>query len=212
MNEKQTESGVIMNNDDKKLYYKSVYFDLPYLIFVKDGFKDKTLEDWAKAYSEGDKELPYSPYAPNSNEPGYMLIGGGFPVYIPPEELSPTYIINLGSNIAVDIQFLRRINQASTTKMCGEVPGDRTGRASFSSVRVNFDLKFINPEYHWDMALFCNLSINAVNKFIEHYRVIAERFYIRPVTPQVIQLFTILILMTQRPPKHLEQGVVHCMA
>lgn len=176
----------------KELYYKSVYFDLPYLIFVKDGFKDKSLEDWAKAYQEGKKELPYSQYAPRQNEPGFISIGGGSPVYLPPNDLAPAYVVNLGNNILVGIQFLRRINQNNTVKLCGEVIGDRVGRASFSSVRVNFDLRIFNPEMYWDMQYFVNLSIEAVNKFIEHYRVIADRFYVGPITPETIQSFLII--------------------
>lgn len=186
----------MVDQPKKEPYYKYVYFDLPFLIFVKDGFKDKTLEEWAKAYSERKEDLPYSPYAPKSNEPGYFAIGGGFPVYLPPDKVASAYVINLGNNIAVGLQFLRRINQNSTTKLCGEIIGDRTGRATFSSVRVNFDLKIINPQYHYDMQLFVNLGITAVNKFIEHYRVVANRFYVRPVTPQVIQTFLVITEFT----------------
>lgn len=176
----------------KKMVYKSVYFDLPYLIYVKDGFKDKSLEEWTEAYSNDEDDLPYSPYAPRESESNYLSIGGGFPVYLPPDELSEPYVIKLNESILVGVQFLKRINQNSTTKLCGEVIGDRTGRAAFSSVRVNFDLKIFKPEIYWDMQHFVSLSIDAVNKFIEHYRIIADRFYIKPITPQIIQTFKII--------------------
>ncbi|MEJ7578436.1 MAG: hypothetical protein WKF74_15675 [Pyrinomonadaceae bacterium] len=179
-------------SENKEQYYKSVYFDLPFLLFVRDGFRDKDLEEWAKAYSEGSKDLPYSPYAPKTNEPGFFAIGGGFPVYIPPDNLAEAYVVNLGNGILVGVQFLRRINQSSTVKLCGEIIGDRTGRATFSSVSVNFDLQIFNPDIFHRMDIFVDLSIRAINKFIEHYRVLADRFYIRAITPQVIQSFYIV--------------------
>lgn len=175
---------------EKKVFYKSVYFDLPFLIFVKDGFKDKSLEDWAKAFSEGNKELPFSPYAPSSNKQGFMSIGGGFPVYLPPENIAKAYVVKI-DNVYVGLQFLRRINQSNPANLCGEIIGDRTGRASFSSVRINFDLKQFKEKSHWNTRLFVKLAIDATNKFIEHYRIIAERFYIRPITPALIQNFYI---------------------
>lgn len=177
--------------ENPELYYKEVYFDLPYLIMVDDGFRDQTLEDWAEAFSKNEK-LPYSQYAPPPNEPGYLSIGGGFPVYIPKEINSNAYVVNLiEQNLKVGLQFLRRINQKSTTKLCGEVIGDRTGRASFSSVRVNFDLKLLKKEFHQKMGLFVELSVKAVNLFLENYRSINDRPYINKVTPQIIQTFLI---------------------
>lgn len=176
--------------EDKRIYYKSIYFDLPFLIFVKDGFKDKQLEEWAKAFSEGKKELPFSPYAPSSNKQGFMSIGGGFPVYLPPETMSEAYVVKL-KEMYLGVQFLRRINQTNPANLCGEIIGDRTGRASFSSVRINFDLRQFEKNTHWNTRLFVNLAIDGVNKFIENYRIMAERFYIRPITPQIIQNFCI---------------------
>lgn len=177
-------------NDDQinGMYYKSIYFDLPFLIFVKDGFKDKQLEDWARAYQNGD-ELPYSPYAPQHNRGGGLTIGGGFPVYLP-EKTEHAYVVKIGDKF-VGVQFLRRISQNNPANLCGEIEGDRTGRASFSSVRVNFDLRIFESMQFLNTKYFVNLAIDSVNKFIEHYRVATGKYYIRPVTPATIQSFTI---------------------
>ena len=183
-----------MNIENKKVYYKSVYFDLPFLIFVKDGFKDKTLEEWAEAYQKGE-ELPYSPYAPNKNNNAGLIIGGGFPVYLPPKEVSGAYVVKVDDEY-MGIQFLRRISQNNPANLCGEIEGDRTGRASFSSVRVNFDLKAFNSKLYMNTKYFVKLAIDGVNKFIEHYRVLTEKFYIRPITPAIIQNFTIFNSIT----------------
>lgn len=178
------------------MYYKSVYFDLPYLIFVKDGFKDKLLEDWAKAYQSG-SELPYSPYAPSQNKQGGLTIGGGFPVYIP-ENVEEAYVIKIGEKY-IGIQFLRRITQNNSANICGEIEGDRTGRASFSSVRVNFDLRQFDSKKYFNTKYFVSLAIDSVNKFIEHYRVSTGKYYIRAVTPAIIQSFTIFNEFNNQP-------------
>lgn len=171
-----------------EMYYKSVYFDLPFLIFVKDGFKDKQLEDWAKAYQSGG-ELLYSPYAPSQNKRGGLTVGGGFPVYLP-DKVEKAYVVKVGEKY-VGIQFLRRITQNNSANLCGEIEGDRTGRASFSSVRVNFDLRLFDSMKFFNSKYFVNLAIDSVNKFIEHYRVFTGKHYIRPVTPAIIQSFII---------------------
>jgi hypothetical protein len=187
--------------ENPELYYKEVYFDLPNLILVNDGFRDQTLEEWAEAHSKNEK-LPYSPYAPPPNEPGYLSIGGGFPVYIPKEIKKKAYVVNLlEQNLKVGLQFLRRINQKSTTKLCGEVIGDRTGRASFSSVKVNFDLKQIKKEFHNKTNVFVELSVEAVNLFLENYRSINNRPYISKITPQIIQTFLIFNRFTNGETK-----------
>ncbi len=170
---------------------KYVIFDLPFVIFVRDGLKDPQLQEWAEAYTAGKRPLPYSRYAPSGEEQQTMIIGGGLPVYLPPKELGETYVVSL-ENIQVGVKFLRRINPHRPTKLAGELPGDRTGRASFSSVRVVFNLAMIKPEYHWDMELFVMIAIDAVNHFIEHYRVLADRPWISPITASVIQEFHIL--------------------
>lgn len=179
------------SDNDSKLFYKEVYFDLPFLILVKDGLQDISLEKWAEAYIKGEK-LPFSPYAPASNEPGYLALGGGLPIYIPDSIEPEAYVVHLSDEkLTVGIQFLKRINQKNTTKSFGEVFGDRTGRSSYSSVRVNFDLSLIKEEFHWKMELFCNLAIKATNLFLENYRVINNRYYISKITKSIIQNFTI---------------------
>lgn len=183
-----------MSNENSKIYYKSVYFDLPFLIFVKDGFKDKTLEEWAEAYRKG-KKLPYSPYAPNINKKNSFTIGGGFPVYLPPDDVTSAYVVKV-RDFYMGIQFLRRISQNNPANLCGEIVGDRTGRASFSSVRVNFDLKMFESKLYMNTQYFINLAIDGMNKFIEYYRVLTGKFYIRPITPAIIQGFTIFNSMT----------------
>ncbi|MED7819446.1 MULTISPECIES: hypothetical protein [unclassified Francisella] len=175
-----------MNNQSKEMYYKSIYFDLPFLIFVKDGFKDKELEEWFNAY-KNKKDLPYSRYAPNCKKNDRFIIGSRAPVYIP-SKIEKAYIVKI-YDVFVGIQFLRRITQNKSVDLCGEIEGDRTGRASFSSVRINFDLKQFDIKKFHNTKYFINLAIEAVNKFIEHYRVITGKFYIRSITPAIIQEF-----------------------
>ncbi len=188
-----------MENMQDQIYYKSIYFDLPFLIFVKDGFKDKQLEEWAEAYQAG-KELPYSRYAPSGKGSGGLTIGGGFPVYIP-ATVESAYVVQV-ENKYMGVQFLRRITQNNPANLCGEIAGDRAGRASFSSVRVNFDLRMFDPRFYFNTKYFVNLAVDAVNKFIENYRVYTGKFYIRPVTPAIIQSFTIFNEIRNQPTFH----------
>ncbi len=180
----------MQTNSGKTQRYKYVDFDLPFLLFVKDSLGDKSLKDWADAFAAGTRPLPYSPYAPATEKPGNFIIGGGFPVYIPPEPLAPYYEVVL-PDFSAGIRLLRRVNPHKRMVLMGEVPGDRTGRASFSSVRVMFDMTSINPEHHQNFPLFCQLALQAINHFIDHYRVIADRPYIGPVTMAVIQSFNV---------------------
>lgn len=173
-------------NDNTKLF-KYVLFDLPFVVFVEDGFRDENLERWAEAVRQGE-DPPYSRYAPCPNKPGSMIIGGGMPVYLPSGELADHYEVPVADTVCA-LDFLRRVNPHRPTVLMGEVPGDRTGRASFSTVRVTFDLRGISDEYHEDMVLFVNLSISAINHFLQHYRVVADRPYVTPVTPEIVQEF-----------------------
>lgn len=123
---------------EKRIRFKHVYFDLPYFISVKDSMDDQRLREWAEAYQNGVSQLPYSRHAPHSEKPTALLIGGSFPVYLPPSELAPCYLVSL-DEIQVGIRLLRRVNTQRSTTLMGEVPGDRAGRASYSSVKVMFD-------------------------------------------------------------------------
>jgi hypothetical protein len=173
--------------NEKPMRFKFVFFDLPYLIFVKDSMDDPDLRAWAEAFQSGVRPLPYSPYAPHSERPGGHTIGGGFPVYLPPKDLGNFYLVSL-DQAQVGIRMLRRVNPHRSVTLMGEMPGDRAGRASFSSVKAMFDLQSMKPEYHGKVV---DLAIEAINKFISHYRVIANRPYVQPVTPGVIQEFQI---------------------
>jgi len=190
----------------KSIRFKHVNFDLPYLIFVKDSMNDPDLRAWADAYQKGVRPLPYSPYAPHSERPGSFIIGGGFPVYLPPDKLTDHYLVSL-PQIQVAIRLLRRVNPHRSTTLMGEVPGDRAGRASFSSVNVTFDPRSINPEHHGNVQLLVDLAIEAINKFVSHYRVIANRPYIQPVTPAVIQEFHIVTEFEDGTSQTLQYGV-----
>lgn len=188
-----------MDHQISEMYYKSIYFDLPFLVFVKDGFKDKQLEDREKA-CQNSNESSHSQYAPSNNESGGLTIGGEIPVYIP-EKVEKAYVVKVGEKF-VGIQFLRRITQNNSVNILnlyGEVEGDRAGRASFSSVRVNFDLRIFEPKDYFNVKYFVNLAIDSLNKFIEHYRVFTGRHYIRPVTPAIVQKFTIFNYFSDKP-------------
>lgn len=185
--------------------YKYVDFDLPFVLFLKDSLGDQSLAEWAEAYAKGARPLPYSRYAPSAEKPGVMIIGGGFPVFVPPADLAPYYVIRLPS-IVVGLRTLRRVNPHRPTILMGELPGDRSGRASFSSVRVMFDLKTVPIEAHWDMTFFCATSVAAINHFIDHYRVLADRPYITRVTMATIQEFHLTSQFDDGPNQSQEYG------
>lgn len=174
----------------KKVKFKSVVFDLPYLIFVKDSMKDPELQAWFDAVQRGDENPPYSPYAPALNKPGHMIVGGGVPIYLPPEDLAKCYVIAVPP-IWAGLRFLRRVNPNRSITLMGEVPGDRTGKASFSTVKVIFNGEDIDATHIHDMKMFAETAVVVVNRFLEHYRIVADRPYIQPITPQVIQDFKI---------------------
>lgn len=186
---------------EKRQRFKYVDFDLPFLLFVKDSLGDKDLKDWADAFAAGTRPLPYSPYAPAAEKPGGLIIGGGFPVYIPPEPLAKHYDVAV-LDLVVGIRLLRRVNPHAQTVMMGEVPGDRTGKSSFSSVRVVFDMATIRPEHHHNFPLFCQISVQAINNFIAHYRVIANRPYVNSITIQVVQSFIVTTEFEDGEQKH----------
>lgn len=178
-------------SEDKVPITKRVYFDLPFVIFVRDNFRDLEYETWFEAVKRGDENPPYSQYAPKLNAPRNRVIGGGSPVYIP-RELSEPYDIVIG-NAPLKLGFLRRVNINSPTAVTGEVIGDRTGKASFSSVLATFDMKTVPPDFYWQQEMFAGIAVHAANHFIDHYRVLTEpkRFYVRPVSMTVIQRFLI---------------------
>src|SRR5690606_31269681 len=107
---------------------------------------------------------------------------------------APAYVVKL-KEAAVGLQFLIRINQNKSTKSMGEVIGDRNGKASFSTVRVNFDMRQFNQEHLYNSdsfsfdndILFEDIAIESVNRFLEVYRSITDRFYITAVTKSMIQ-------------------------
>jgi len=168
-----------------------IYFDLPFVLFVKDSLRDTALEAWASAYAAGTRPLPYSKYAPAGEKPGFMAIGGGFPVYLPPEELAEPYVLRLGS-LVVAIRILRRVNPHRDTVMMGEVPGDRSGRASFSSVLVFMMYNELDVALREDVRFLAQTAVDAANKLISHYRVIADRPYVRSVTVSEVQDFRVI--------------------
>jgi len=72
----------------------------------------------------------------------------------------------------------------------GTSRGDRTGRASFSSVECFFYADALG-DTNIELSDWASAAIEVVNHFIQHYRVIANRFYLYPVTPSIIQYFNI---------------------
>lgn len=169
---------------------KYVDFDLPFLLFVEDSLGDIELKEWAESFSSGTRPLPYSPYAPAAEKPSNLICCSGLPVHIPREPLAPIYYVKL-PHFSAGIRLLRRVNPQRELVLVGEVPGDRAGRASFSSVRVIFDISRINPKNHQNLPFFCHHAVQAINHFIAHYRVIADRPYVGPVTMTVIQRFNL---------------------
>lgn len=174
----------IINNLTKK----SVYFDLPFILNVKDNIDDNELRQWLNAKNNNSHEVPHSKYAPKTNEEK-LIIGSNTSVFLP-ERLFPCYSFEQ-KNIKTTIQLLRRINPNNQVSLCGEVVGDRSGKASFSSVFITFDLENIDTDKYWNSSYFINLAIEAINRFIELYRVYADRHYVRQVTTSTIQNFMI---------------------
>jgi len=169
---------------------KLIGFDLPFVIFVKDGMRDLELDEWVKACREG-REPPPALYAPNMGSMGKLIIGSNSPVYVPPLDLAPPYAV-LNGGRHVGLQFLKRVNQRKSIITVGEVLGDRTGRSSFSSVMcVVTPLLESDPKDDNELRFWEELAVDAVNHFIEHYRVLAKRPFVQPITPAVIQEFHI---------------------
>ena len=180
-------------SSEKVQRFKHVDFDLPFLIFVKDSLEDSALRAWAEAYEAGTHPLPYSRYAPASEKPSSLILMGGSPVYIPLEStVGEHYDVAIPqTNLKVIVRLLRRVNPHGSAVLMGEAPGDRTGRASFSSVRVIFEMATVAEEHHQNFIAFCNTAVLAINHLIAHYRVIADRPYITSVTTAVIQQFQV---------------------
>lgn len=178
---------------EKVQRFKFVDFDLPFLIFVKDSLEDRSLRAWAEAYIAGTHPLPYSPYAPASEKPSSLILMGGIPVYVPLESaMGEHYDVTIPqTDLKVTLRLLRRVNPHRSTVLMGESPGDRTGRASFSSVRVIFEMATVALEHHQNFVPFCNAAVLAINHFIAHYRIVADRPYITSVTTAVIQHFQV---------------------
>lgn len=196
----------------KPPFIKSVVFDLPFVLFLADNFKDKQLEDWLQAVQKGEPP-PYSRYVPCPNKPSNLILGGGLPIYLPPDEVAKMYIVRL-PQLECGIRFLKRVNPHRDVILAGEVPGDRTGRASFSTVEVRFDPRFVphDPALEKESKIpppsiyfgsgttaandglkeWVSYALSAVNHFIEHYRVICNRPWVYPVTEAMIQQFFIL--------------------
>lgn len=173
-----------------KAELKNVYFDLPFILWLRDSMGDPALREWAAAWAAGEREnLPFSPYAPALTTGNQFVLGGPLPVYVPPAELADHYLIDLpGNGVECGLRFLRRANNQSRQgfHLMGAVPGDRVGRISFSSVKAMFDLEQFDEVHHADAAHFVELAVDAVNHFIAHYRVIADRPWVNAVTPQML--------------------------
>lgn len=174
-----------------KAELKNVYFDLPFILWVRDSMGDSVLNEWANAWAAGEREtLPFSPYAPSLTTGNQIILGGPLPVYVPPEELADHYLIDLPGIDGVEcgLRFLRRANNQSRQgfHLMGAVPGDRVGRISFTSVKAMFDLDQFDDALHADASHFVELAVDAVNHFIAHYRIIANRPWINAVTPQML--------------------------
>ncbi|GAA1858259.1 hypothetical protein GCM10009836_43070 [Pseudonocardia ailaonensis] len=180
---------------------KCIYFDLPFVLWLRDSMDDPILREWAKAWSAGDREnLPVSPYAPATVD-HEIVIGGPCPVYLPPQELADYYQVNLlGGEIECGLRLLRRANNRGRPgfHMMGATPGDRLGRFSFKTVKAMFDLDQVDRSRFHDPAYFSNLAVDAINHLISHYRVIADAPWINPVTSEMLGEFQVETIYSDR--------------
>lgn len=176
--------------DLTKSRYKAVYLDLPFLIQVTDNIDDIHLRNWLDLYKNGVTDLPHNQYAPSNSDLGNIIFGGRYPVYVPDKFAQP-YIMKTDCGATVELSFIRRMTQARSEKLCGEISGDRTGRASYSSVNIMFDTKETRAELSASARYYASMAIGVVNKFIDYYRYISDKFYIYNITPQVIQKFIV---------------------
>ena len=174
---------------------KLVDFELPFVLNVGDSCRDESLEEWAQAVREGREPPPSVHASPKGN------IGS---VHLPTIR-HPPYTIALPGGLVVRMCTLRRVNQQRAVKIHGEVPGDRAGKASFTSVRVMIDLAQVPADLHWHMEHLCGLSVDAANHLIDWYRVVADRPFLRRVTPALVHEFRLITVFdddsTDPPPR-----------
>ncbi len=97
-----------MDQDTKIKDLLYVDFDLPFVLFLRDSLDDLDLRKWLEAARSGDPNPPYSKYAPHPNQQIAAVIGGGIPVFIPPDLADPYEVQVDGLHAAV--RLLRRVN------------------------------------------------------------------------------------------------------
>ncbi|HEX9155399.1 MAG TPA: hypothetical protein VF819_07530 [Nitrospira sp.] len=163
---------------------KLVCFDLPFVLNVGDSWKDEALEEWATAISEGKTPPLHVRHASPS--------GNNSTVHLPKVLVAP-YEVALPGRV-VQLATLRRVNQERAIKIFAEIPGDRAGKASLSSVRVLMDVSGMSNDKQWDAEFLCQIALDAVNHFIDHYRIIANRPFLGHVTLSVVQEFSLFTI------------------
>lgn len=168
--------------------YVYVYFDLPFLLSLKD-----SLADQEHVNSDAEEDVTSSPDVPETQS----AADGRMPVCLPEADLARSYDVTL-SDVRVKLRTIRRGNPSRPYDQLGESQGDRLGRFSFSTAEVTIDRSDLNDDPFSNnnpspLDVFVEIAVRAINHFIEHYRVLAERPYIGPITEITIQSFRIVV-------------------
>jgi hypothetical protein len=134
---------------------KGLLFHLPFTLLVPPGFEVIESEDPTQI------RIKTSPHPNNV-----------FDVRVSSSEYSKKTV---DESIIIPLRFLQ-VNHAKTSgwDVSGIVQfnGDRLGKLTHTSVYVEFPIEKVSNEFKWDNGLYCDLSIDAVNRFVEHYKVV----------------------------------------
>jgi len=162
-----------------------IYFDVPFVVMVKDGFKGLIREDGKRICQIIDNAEPY--IVPTKTEIGDIKL-----FFLKRTNLGMNNI-NLNLN-NFDLSDLNKqlIDERSKRLLNHELFGNLSKNISYSTVLVRF------PEEAYKIQLFENESnqtwvreaiIEALNKFLIKYKYLFGRFYIPKVTTSNINAF-----------------------
>jgi hypothetical protein len=111
-----------------------------------------------------------------------------------------------GSTMIVPLRFAHR-NHVSITRLevtgTAMFGGDSLGKLSHTVVIARIDARNIPDDFKWDNGLYCDLATDAVNRFVEHYKIesgLPMRYvaHITRVTASMIMRFEILTIFDKR--------------
>jgi len=201
---------VSTETNDSQVVAWIIFVDLPFVVSVADSLDDSTLRGYMEALEAGQRPDPV-PYSPRLR-PGFgFVIGAGSPVHLPnPDELADPFEVPV-ENGAARLRFLRRLRNVDRAIVtAGEFRPDR-GTASFSSVRVDFDIGLSRTIERDDLQRAAELAVDAINRFLEVYRYKRGAYWAQPLDMADGTEFLILTMMedgeTLQPRVHASPGL-----